>query len=124
MPIVGGCYINDFCYLERGAQSMIIVASDVHLGYDKCNYEAFTSFLNKCNSSGIDHLVLLGDLLDFWRRNNAEIIMDEKYAEIFNLLDNLAIKDIHFIVGNHDYHMLSLNERYEKGYDTTVFPLR
>ena len=121
-PIIEGCYINDFENREKGAQSMIIVASDVHLGYDKCNYGAFTSFLNKCNSSGIDHLVLLGDLLDFWRRNSAEIIMDEKYAEIFNLLDNLAAKDVHYIVGNHDYHMLRLNERYEKEYDTTVFP--
>ena len=102
---------------------MIIVASDVHLGYDKCNYEAFASFLNKCNSSSIDHLVLLGDLLDFWRRNNAEIVMDERYAEIFNLLGNLTIKNIHYIVGNHDYHMLRLNERYEKEYGTTtVFP--
>lgn len=104
---------------------MIIVASDMHLGYDKCNREAFASFLNKCNSPNIDHLVLLGDLLDFWRRNNAEIVMDDTYGEIFNKLGNLAVKNIHYIVGNHDYYMLRLNERYEKEYSTaTVFPFK
>jgi len=101
---------------------MIIVVSDVHLGYDKCNYNAFASFLNKCNSSSIDHLVLLGDLFDFWRSNNAHIVMAKRYAEIFDRLGNLAIKNIHYIVGNHDYYMLRLNERYEKEYGTTVFP--
>ena len=101
---------------------MIVVASDVHLGYNKCNYEAFASFLNTCNSSSIDHLVLLGDLFDFWRCNNAHIVMTEKYAEIFNMLGNLAIKNVHYIVGNHDYYMLRLKERYEKEYGKTVFP--
>lgn len=101
---------------------MIIAVSDVHLGYDKCNYDAFASFLNKCNSSSIDHLVLLGDLFDFWRCNNAHIVMAEKYAEIFNLLGNLSIKDVHYIVGNHDYYMLRLNKRYENEYGATVFP--
>ena len=103
---------------------MIIVVSDVHLGYDKCNHNAFASFLNKCNSSSIDHLVLLGDLFDFWRCNNAHIVMAETYAKIFNILGNLAIKNIHYIVRNHDYYMLRLNERYRKSMAQPFFPSR
>ena len=96
---------------------MIIAVSDVHLGYNKCDCETFTSFLNKCTESNIDHLVLLGDIFDFWRRSIATIVNDGRYAEIFNGLGNLAIKNIHYVVGNHDYYMLKLYERYQKDYD-------
>lgn len=97
---------------------MIIAVSDVHLGYDKCNYDAFCSFLDQCTKSKskidkIDDLVLLGDILDFWRCNNGRIVMDKRSTELFNKLRDLKEPRIHYVVGNHDYYMLRLYERYE-----------
>jgi UDP-2,3-diacylglucosamine pyrophosphatase LpxH len=109
---------------------MIIAVSDVHLGYAACDSAAFTSFLDLCTKSHIDDLVLLGDIFDFWRRNNAKIVM-EQGPEILNKLGNMKGTNIHYVVGNHDYYMLKLYERYkndynkeqqEKGDMTTKFP--
>jgi len=48
---------------------MIIVISDVHLGDEKCNRESFQRFVSFLAKQEIEHLVLLGDVLDFWRRS-------------------------------------------------------
>ena len=48
---------------------MILVISDVHLGYGLCNREAFSEFLDGYLSVDLDHMVILGDLFDFWRGN-------------------------------------------------------
>ncbi len=110
---------------------MIIVASDVHLGYAKCNQSDFRKFLDKCNTPDIDHLVLLGDIFDFWRANAADIVMgsglsgssvQNDYAAIYETLGHLKAKNVHFVVGNHDYYMLSLSERYQKNYPSPVYP--
>lgn len=57
---------------------MIIVVSDIHLGYNKCNKVLFDEFidskLTKLNKS--DHLILLGDLFDFWRKNCVEVTVE------------------------------------------------
>lgn len=95
---------------------MIIAISDVHLGYDKSNRSDFYRFLEACNSADIEHLVLLGDILDFWRRNNARIVEDEQNAKILDKLAGLNAKHIHYVVGNHDYYMLKLSERYDQCY--------
>lgn len=97
---------------------MILVVSDVHLGYEKCNKKDFSEFLDECMNKNIDHLVLLGDLFDFWRRKNSEIIMENE--DILEKLSNLKAKNIHYVVGNHDYYMLKLNERYENNFPFTV----
>lgn len=91
---------------------MIIVVSDVHLGYEKCNINDFIRFLDQCNSMGIDHLVLLGDILDFWRYNNARIVKEN--AETLAKIASLNVKNIHYVAGNHDYYLLKLNERCSK----------
>ncbi|RZN38387.1 MAG: hypothetical protein EFT35_04875 [Methanophagales archaeon ANME-1-THS] len=99
---------------------MIIAVSDVHLGYEKSNREDFIRFLDTCNSADIHDLVLLGDILDFWRRNNAKVVTDEIHAEIVDKLGNLDVKHIHYVVGNHDYYLLRLSDRYEGNYPFTV----
>lgn len=88
---------------------MILVISDLHLGYEESNTEAFSNFLDGY-SSKIDDLVLLGDFFDFWRKNNAEIVLETE--TILEKLLNLEAKKIHYIVGNHDYYMLKLAESY------------
>jgi len=89
---------------------MILVVSDVHLGYEKCNCDAFLNLLEKFQDTKIDHLVLLGDILDLWRRNNAELVKENN--EILYKLNNLNADKIHYIAGNHDYYILDLNKRY------------
>jgi UDP-2,3-diacylglucosamine pyrophosphatase LpxH len=47
---------------------MIIVVSDVHLGYDKSDKDNFNNFIDSDELIKLkpnDHLVLLGDVLDF-----------------------------------------------------------
>ncbi len=89
---------------------MILVVSDVHLGFNKCNRDEFLDFLNKYQGTEIDHLVLLGDIFDFWRCNNAEVV--EKNDDIMVKINALNAKNIHYIAGNHDYYLLDLNKRY------------
>lgn len=98
---------------------MIIAVSDVHLGYEKCNKEDFLRFMKMCDSdlSETDHLVLVGDILDFWRRNSAALVVENE--EILSKLGRLKAK-VHYVVGNHDYHMLKLNERYAGNYSLTI----
>jgi UDP-2,3-diacylglucosamine pyrophosphatase LpxH len=50
---------------------MIIVISDVHLGYDQSDQNNFNNFIDSklMQLNKNDHLVILGDLLDFWRKN-------------------------------------------------------
>lgn len=97
---------------------MILVFSDVHLGYEKCNREDFSKFLDNCKNKDIDHLVILGDLFDFWRRKNSKIIIENE--DILKKFSNLNAKNIHYVVGNHDYYMLKLNERYDNNFPFTV----
>jgi len=95
-----------------------MVVSDVHLGYDKCNRVEFMDFLDKYHDKEIDHLVLLGDIFDFWRRNNAELI--EENEDIILKLDDLNAKNVHYIAVNHDYYMLDLNKRYGDNFPFTI----
>ncbi len=82
---------------------MIVVISDVHLGYEKCNTENFKKFVDFLGTQNIDHLVLLGDVLDFWRRSANSVVKENE-----EILDALASLDTgtHYVVGNHDYALL------------------
>ncbi len=97
---------------------MILVLSDVHLGYARCNKEAFIKFLDTYENDDIDHLILLGDFFDFWRRNNAEIITDND--DVIKKIIGLNAKNIHYIVGNHDYYMNKLGELYGENFPFTI----
>lgn len=97
---------------------MILVLSDVHLGYEDCNKEAFSKFLDTVKSKDLDHLILLGDLFDLWRRNNTEIILENE--DILEKIINMNAENIHYIVGNHDYYMHKLWERYSDNFPFTI----
>jgi UDP-2,3-diacylglucosamine pyrophosphatase LpxH len=87
---------------------MIVAVSDIHLGYEKSNKNDFkvfiTDFLEKEN---IEHLVLLGDILDFWRRLNEGVMLENN--EILHMLGNLKMEK-HFVVGNHDFCLSHLSK--------------
>lgn len=87
---------------------MILVVSDVHIGFKKCNREDFISFLDNYQGKDIEHLVLLGDIFDFWRRNNAKIVEDNE--EVMERISALSAQKIHYVAGNHDFYILDLNK--------------
>lgn len=104
---------------------MIIAVSDLHLGWHdegKEKQDEFLEFLDRCGDEGIDHLVLCGDVFDFWRRTNCNIFsaspecgsktesLVKKNGEIFEKLINLGAR-VHYVAGNHDY----LIHRISKG---------
>lgn len=82
---------------------MIIAVSDLHLGDPASNRTLFSSFIEeflkpKCNE--ITDLVLLGDILDLWRRNSSSVILENQ--DILNNICNLGFH-VHYLVGNHDF---------------------
>ncbi len=97
---------------------MILVLSDIHLGYSRCNKEAFINFLDTYEKRSIDHLILLGDFFDFWRRNNAEIITDND--DVIKKIVGLDAKNVHYIIGNHDYYIYKLWELYGENFPFTI----
>jgi UDP-2,3-diacylglucosamine pyrophosphatase LpxH len=97
---------------------MIVVISDAHLAEKskdekvKKDDREFLDFLNHVNddllSDGGD-LVILGDLIDFWRRDFAKALMEmeDTVSVLTSFKDDVKV---HYVVGNHDYYMLKLKE--------------
>ena len=94
---------------------MIIAVSDVHLGHYKSDVSAFRDFINNRVSklTPEDDFVLLGDIFDFWRRKNVDVLLENE--EVLTKILNLDAK-VHYVVGNHDYHMLKIRERFPDKY--------
>lgn len=95
---------------------MILAVSDMHIGYEKSNKEDFLRFLDEIKSERIDHLVLLGDVFDFWRRNSAKNIIENQ--DVLNKINELNTENIHYLIGNHDFYMM---DWYQKFTDTYPF---
>lgn len=98
---------------------MIVVVSDVHLaeaplGEDpkvRRDDQKFVEFLDYIAGDQLSNggdLVLLGDIIEFWRRDFAKALMESD--EVVSRLMSLSGVDIHYVVGNHDYYMLRLNK--------------
>ena len=84
---------------------MIIAVSDLHMGDPVSNKAGFKSFIEEFlrpRRTEISHLVLLGDILDLWRRNNSHVILEN--LDVLNDVCSLGFK-VHYIVGNHDFIM-------------------
>jgi UDP-2,3-diacylglucosamine pyrophosphatase LpxH len=102
---------------------MIIVVSDVHLGYDACDKYSFNNFIDdkllKLNEN--DTLVLLGDILDFWRESCVDLTIDynkkmDKLEEgiiLKNLYNLQKQTNVYYIIGNHDYSILYFNDKVD-----------
>ena len=114
----------------------IIAVSDVHLGYKKwswkkCKWEDYSNskdferFLGdleeRIDKDKITDFVLLGDIMDFWRSRDIDIILE--YENILLKLKELKKKvRLHYIVGNHDYYILKLKKMYPEYYPFDVKP--
>ncbi|MGY5859617.1 MAG: metallophosphoesterase [Candidatus Thorarchaeota archaeon] len=85
---------------------MIIAVSDLHLGDPASNRSGFLSFIEeflKPNREEITDLVLLGDILDLWRKDSSTIIFDN--LDVLNEVYALGFH-VHYIVGNHDLEIV------------------
>ncbi|HII06692.1 MAG TPA: UDP-2,3-diacylglucosamine diphosphatase [Methanotrichaceae archaeon] len=103
---------------------MIVVVSDVHLAEKQNDAKVekddreFLEFLNHIKddqlSDGGD-LVILGDMVDFWRRDFAKALMDveDAISVLASFKDDVKV---HYVVGNHDYYMLKLKETLSDGF--------
>ena len=89
--------------------SKIVVASDQHLGYKNSDFQSFSNFLDYIsNRNDVDTLILLGDLIDMWRRDVSGLFLI--FSNVVNKLLDIKSsgKEVYFIAGNHDYHLLKL----------------
>lgn len=113
---------------------MIVVVSDIHLAEkqkesEKCPEEKlkkllseddrqFVDFLREIKNNQLSNggdLVLLGDVVDFWRRDFSKALRE--CGVIFSELMSFDHKkvNIHYVVGNHDYYMLQLKKNLLNG---------
>ena len=86
----------------------IIAVSDLHLGFDQSDKAAFMRFLSKLQTdSSVTDLVLLGDIVDMWRRDASGVFLEnhDLLDQIFELQEKMRV---HYIAGNHEYHVLKL----------------
>ena len=89
----------------------IVAVSDLHLGFDNSDKPAFMRFLEKLQSdSSVTDLVLLGDIVDMWRRDSSGVFLENH--DILDLIIDLQKKiRIYYVAGNHDFHVLKLQGR-------------
>jgi UDP-2,3-diacylglucosamine pyrophosphatase LpxH len=92
------------------ASTKVVVTSDHHLGYANADKTAFNAFLdNLSQESNVTHMVLLGDVVDMWRRDAAGVFLEnhDTVAKILNLKSKGV--QVFYVAGNHDYHVLDLH---------------
>jgi len=88
----------------------VVVTSDHHLGYVNSDKKAFNAFLDElAQENDLTHLILLGDVVDMWRRDASGV-----FLEAHDTVDRLlALKakgvQVFYVAGNHDYHVLDLS---------------
>ena len=93
----------------RGGTTKVVVTSDHHLGYAEADKRAFNAFLDYLGEEGdVTHLVLLGDVVDMWRRDASGVFLEnhDTVAKILSLKSKGV--QIFYVAGNHDYHVLDL----------------
>jgi UDP-2,3-diacylglucosamine pyrophosphatase LpxH len=87
-----------------------IAVSDVHLGIEYSNKSKFIDFLDNLGDD-VDHLVLLGDILDFWRRDPVGVLLEN--INIIQKLISLEQEiNVSYVVGNHDFHLIQFPQSY------------
>jgi UDP-2,3-diacylglucosamine pyrophosphatase LpxH len=78
------------------------------LGYSNSDKLAFNQFLDVIAKDGeVTHLVLLGDVVDMWRRDSSGVFLEnrETMDKIMNLKQRIKV---YYVAGNHDFHVLRL----------------
>jgi UDP-2,3-diacylglucosamine pyrophosphatase LpxH len=80
----------------------------------------FHSFLESKSMKDLtsnDHFILLGDIFDFWRIKNANAILEKENEDILQKLIKISSRtNMYYIIGNHDYSIINLYNRYGRNY--------
>ncbi len=89
--------------------------SDVHIKSpgDSCE-EMIISFLKKSKDLKVKKIFLLGDIFDFMVGEKSEYV--NCYRGFFKALANSNAEEIHFFEGNHDFHLQSVWNDFQKIY--------
>lgn len=86
----------------------IIAVSDVHLGWERSN-PVFRDFLEWVEISGADCFILIGDIIEMWRRDIvASFIENIEIMKRFKKISD-GMKLV-LIAGNHDWHLIKTTE--------------
>jgi UDP-2,3-diacylglucosamine pyrophosphatase LpxH len=88
----------------------IVVVSDQHLGYQNSDKRSFDAFLQGLLADdGVTDLVLLGDVVDMWRRDASGVFLENR--DTLDTIGQLQQRmNVHYVAGNHDYHVLQLKD--------------
>jgi UDP-2,3-diacylglucosamine pyrophosphatase LpxH len=98
------------------------VTSDQHLGYDKSDRTSFGKFLDTMESDlAPTHFVLLGDVIDMWRRDASGVFL-ENHDILEKILGLTTKMQVYFVAGNHDYHVLRLVNKPGRLYPIQFLP--
>jgi len=75
---------------------------------DNVDKPAFNRFLDQIGKDpDVTDLILLGDVVDMWRRDASGVFLENK--DVLDRIEVLQKKmTVHYIAGNHDYHVLKL----------------
>jgi UDP-2,3-diacylglucosamine pyrophosphatase LpxH len=100
-------------------QKKIVVISDTHLGSETCDRAALNDFLDGLKKDPLaSDLVLLGDIVDMWRRDASGVFLENRDT-IDRILDLPKSIQVHYVAGNHDYHV----HRYRNSKPYFRYPL-
>jgi UDP-2,3-diacylglucosamine pyrophosphatase LpxH len=86
--------------------SAIVAFSDVHLGYERANSDAFIEFMKTLQSrTDLGDVVIVGDFVDLWRRDVIGLEFElSRFVEELKILQAKGVK-VHYVAGNHDAHV-------------------
>jgi UDP-2,3-diacylglucosamine pyrophosphatase LpxH len=90
--------------------SAIVAFSDVHLGYERADSENLMQFIKELqNRDDLGDVVIIGDFVDLWRRDVIGLEFElSKIVEELKVLQKTT--EVHYVIGNHDFHMQYLED--------------
>lgn len=93
---------------NKGQHLKLKIVSDIHLGHKNADKAAFNSFLDSLQvDTETTDLVLLGDIMDMWRRDAAGVFL-ENWDIVQKIISLKQKMRVHYVAGNHDYHVLQM----------------
>ena len=100
----------------------VVVVSDIHLGYDCSDRAKFDQFLDHLGQDkDATHFVLLGDVVDMWRRDASGVFL-ESHDFLEKILALTEKMEVYFLAGNHDYHVRHLVNKPGRLYPIQFLP--
>ena len=100
----------------------VSIISDIHVREEFCNGgNCLFKFLDKSKERGDTDIVLLGDIFDFMVGDFPEYI--EKFKRLFEKMEKTLNEGvtIHYLEGNHDFHLKALFQKYFHGHSNFNF---